>query len=371
MGGVVTLSVPEMKCICGGYVSASYRALKKWSRIGGDIGEKVRERISQGASLREVEEELEEYLQTGIGLKTLNDEVMALEIAACDLDATKLEECPPVVVLDGIWATWMVETGSTKKDKKGRLRKVKRRQKVVVLVALGIWPEREEWDILAWYIAPGEEEVQWSAFLTQLQEAGLKPVRGLRLLIADGAGGIEAAKQMVYGSQLPLQRCVFHKIQNVLKDIRCAQGMGRQEKGEYKRKLAQEVAAIWEAETEREAVGLMARVVQKYQGEQPEAMATLQRDFGATLQFYGVQREAALEGKAWPRRLLRTSSLLERANREIRKAIRRGCAWPSKGGLNIRVWLGILGYRHHKGDSECTLVYKVAEAALARAGGIS
>jgi len=122
---------------------------------------------------------------------------------------------------------------------------------------------------------------------------------------------------------------------------------------------------------EEEALGRVAAVVAKYQLEQPEAMLTLQRDFGATLSFYEVQREAAREGKEWPARLLRTSSLLERANREIRRAIRRGCAWPTKPGLDIRVWLGVLGYRRHKGDAECTLVYKVVEAALASAGGIS
>jgi hypothetical protein len=100
-------------------------------------------------------------------------------------------------------------------------------------------------------------------------------------------------------------------------------------------------------------------------------MTTLQRDFKDTLPFYMVQREAALEGKLWSSRLLRTTSLLERANREIRGAIRRGCAWQSKEGLNIRVWLGILGYRRHKGDSDCLSVYEMAETALARAGGFS
>jgi len=195
LGGVLTLAVPEVECGCGGYVAVNYRALAKWRRIGGDIGEKVRQRVSQGASLREVQEELEEQLQTGLGLKTLNDEIMALEQAASGLDKAQLERCPPVVVLDGLWATWMVDTRRRKQDKQGRLRKVKKAQKVVVLVALGLWPEQEQWDILAWYIAPGEEEASWSKFLTQLEEAGLKPARGLKLLIADGAGGIEAARQ--------------------------------------------------------------------------------------------------------------------------------------------------------------------------------
>jgi len=371
MGGVITLSVPEIECSCGGYVAVSYRALEKWSRIGGDVGERVRQRISQGASLREIEEELGEQLQTGIGLKTLNDAVMALEKAACELDTTKLEECPPVVVLDGIWATWMVETGRTRKDKKGRRRKVKRGQKVVVLVALGIWPEREEWKILAWHIAPGEDEANWSAFLTQLQEAGLKVERGLKLMIADGAGGIEAARQMVYGPGVRLQRCVFHKVRNVLKALRWERGMARQEKQEYRQRVAQEVSGIWDGQSEAEALERMRAVVDKYQLEQPEAMATLQRDFEATLPFYRVQGEAASEGKLWPARLLRTTSLLERANREIRKAIRRGCAWQSKGGLNIRIWLGSLGYHRHKGDSQCPSVYKMAQTALAQALPIS
>jgi len=371
LGGVLTLRVPQVECSCGGDVAVSYQALEKWGRIGEDIGEKVRRRVSQGASLREVQQELEGQLQTGVGLRSLNEQVLALEAAARGLDTTKLVECPPVVVVDGVWATWMVETGKRKEDKRGRLRKVKKGERVGILVALGVWPEREEWDILAWSVAPAEDEVHWSAFLTHLQEAGLKLERGLKLLIADGAGGIEAARQMVYGPRLPLQRCVFHKIRNVLKAVHCAQGMERRERQEYRRQLAGEVAAIWEAATEEEAVGRMAVVVAKYQREQPDAMLTLQRDFGATLPFYRVQKEAALAGKAWPARLLRTTSLLERANREIRRAIRRGCAWQSDTGLNIRVWLGILGYRRHKGAAQCTLLYKVAEEALMHSSVVS
>ena len=50
LGGVLTLAVPAGECGGGGYVAVNYRALVKWRRIGGDIGEKVRQRVSQGAS---------------------------------------------------------------------------------------------------------------------------------------------------------------------------------------------------------------------------------------------------------------------------------------------------------------------------------
>jgi transposase-like protein len=316
-----------------------------------------------------VQAELESYLETPLGLRSLNEQVLAFKQAVYSIDSAA--ECPPVVVLDGVWASWMVETGESKPDSKRRLRKLKRKQKVVILVALGIWPDRKEWDILAWYIATEEDEANWTAFLSQLQESGLKVEAGLKLLIADGAGGIEAARQMVYGQKLPLQRCVFHKIRNVLRDVRCPQGLSREQKVAHKRKLTEDLAAIWEAESEAEALRRMEAVVDSYQAEQPLAMSTLQRDFEATVQFYRVQREAALDGKEWSAGLLRTSSLLERANREIRRAIRRGCAWPSEEGLGVRVWLGALGYRRNKGGPDSCVVYKAAEAALIKATPIS
>jgi hypothetical protein len=352
-------------------VSLSFRALDKYRRIGDDVAERVRQRVSQGASLREVQAELEGYLETPLGLRSLNEQVMAFKQAVYSIDTTSVKACPPVVVLDGVWASWMVETGASKLDRKGRLRKHKRKQRVVILVALGIWPDRKEWDILAWYIATEEDEANWTAFLTQLQEAGLRVEAGLKLLIADGAGGIEAARQMVYGPRLPMQRCVFHKIRNVLRDTRCPQGLSREQKTDYKRKLAEDVAAIWEAKSEAEALRRMEAVVESYQAEQPLAMSTLQRDFEKTLQFYGVQREAALSGKEWPAELLRTSSLLERANREIRRAIRRGCAWPCEQGLRVRVWLGTLSYRRSRGGLDSCVVYRAAEAALIKAKPIS
>ena len=64
LGGVLTLRVPEVECHCGGHVSVPYQALAKWGRIGTDVAERVRERVSQGASLREVQAELEKQLQT-------------------------------------------------------------------------------------------------------------------------------------------------------------------------------------------------------------------------------------------------------------------------------------------------------------------
>ena len=371
LGGLLELRVPELECRCGGHVSLSYSALEKYSRIGGDVAQRVRQRVSQGASLREVQAELEEQLATPLGLKTLNQRVLEFRAAVGSIERTMVEDCPPVVVVDGVWATWMVAVGESQRDRKGRLRQRKRKQKVVILVALAIWPDREEWDIVGWYLAAKEDEASWTAFLSQLQEAGLTQEKGLRLLIADGAGGIEAAHQMVYGAKLPLQRCVFHKIRSVLGDTSSPEGLSRGEGREQKRKLAAEVAGIWQAESEAEACRRMAAVVANYQSEQPRAMATLERDFGATVLFYGVQREAALEGKQWPARLLRTSSHLERANREIRRAIRRGCAWPSEPGLGVRVWLGVLGYRRKSKSRNSSVVSKVAEEALSGAQSIS
>src|SRR6266581_3554615 len=63
------------------------------------------------------------------------------------------------------------------------------------------------------------------------------------------------------------------------------------------------------------------------------AVATLERDFEQTIAYY------ALEGVA--RELIRTTSLLERTNRELRRKFRQVCCFGSPKGAQVAIYLQV------------------------------
>ena len=63
------------------------------------------------------------------------------------------------------------------------------------------------------------------------------------------------------------------------------------------------------------------------------AVATIRRDFDATLVFYAAQAAAALRGQVWPARRLRTTSPLEREFRAVRRRVANAVLFHSPSGL--------------------------------------
>ena len=63
-----------------------------------------------------------------------------------------LTEVPPVVQFDGIWLTIVEQEETVKVDRSGRRRKKRQGKHVVVLVALGFWPDGRR-EVLDWEIA--------------------------------------------------------------------------------------------------------------------------------------------------------------------------------------------------------------------------
>jgi putative transposase len=159
----------------------------------------------------------------------------------------------------------------------------------------------------------------------------------LALLIGDGSVGFEAARHIVY-PQVPFQRCIFHKIRNVLRALTCPAGMDRQAFGEYKRPLLESLSQIWQAESAGQASQRQLAFCQRWEHEQAMAVAALQRDFDLTLTFYQVRQEAAERGQDWPVTLLRTTSQLERENRGFRKRIREAVIFHSASGLTASLY---------------------------------
>ena len=241
-----------------------------------------------------------------------------------------------MVLLDAIWVKLLIETEIIKKDKRGRRRVVKKRVKRPLLIALGVWPEEGFYQVLDWELGqgPGEDTESWLSLLNRLTERGLHPDFGLELFVTDGGSGLLAALQETF-SHVPRQRCVFHKIRNVLAQLTVPSTLSKEEQYALRKQIARQLALIWQAPTRPEAEKRSRQFCQSWQAAQPEAVATLQRDFQDTLTFYTLQAQNRL----WPAHFLRTTSLLERLNRKIRARLRKAGAFHSLSGLLVMLSL--------------------------------
>ena len=225
---------------------------------------------------------------------------------------------------------WESQQEKSKPDKRRRQRKQRTGRKMVILVALGFWQDGRR-EILDWQIAHGEEHQEWELLVQRLWERGCRPEQGLQLVVRDGSGGLGEALALVYGSTVLEQRCIFHKLQNV--STKCRSELKGKDHRDLRKQLLEQAAAVYQAETASEARTLLAQWGKRWREQAPQSVATLERDFEQTLVFY------ALSGL--PLQWIRTTSLLERTNRELRRKFRQVVTFGSHTGAEVAVYLQV------------------------------
>ena len=165
--------------------------------------------------------------------------------------------------------------------------------------------------------------------LNRLEERGLHPHFGLQLFIADGDQGLIFALEELFWD-VPRQRCVFHKIRNVLGKLAIPDVLLKRKRRAYRRKFLQQLARIWRPATRQEAIKHYNRLCRRWRPYQPDAISSLQHDFQDTLTFYDLLQLNRLSRSAY----LRTNSLLERLNRKVRAHMRKAGAFHSFSSLD-------------------------------------
>src|SRR5947209_18025293 len=323
------LQVPMLECQrCGHDVVCSFAILDKYERFWYDLDQQVLFGSGLCQSLRDLSQQWSANLESQVGLRTLNERINQIEPLIEQARRQPITEVPPVVQFDGIWLSIVDQQEAIKVDKRGRRRKQRRGKHVVVLVALGFWPDGRR-QVLDWEIAGSEEHTQWQKLLERLQERGLTLERGLQAIGRDGCGGLGEAVALVYGSKVIEQRCLFHKLRNVADKGR--EDLKGEENKETRQQLLAEASAIYQAEDAAGARQRLAAFTQKWAEPAPKAVACLQRDFEQTIAFYALQ--------GMNRETIRTTSLLERTNRELRRKFRQAGSFGSSCGASVALYL--------------------------------
>ena len=322
--GVLSFWMPRVVCECGGSVKIPFSILKPYQQIWEDIRLQINRWADLGLSLRQMQDEIGEQIGTQVGLRTLNEQVQNIEISP----AIEFTSVAPVIMLDAIWVTLLEDSERTQKDSIQRQRRVKTRRKICVLVALGLYPQSGRWGILDWQVAREESQEAWESLLVPLEERGLYRQRGVELFIHDGGSGLIAALNFLYPN-IPHQRCAFHKLRNLWQAIQTPEGLSSPQKRQFKRNIIQHAAQIFDAPSLAQAQQIRDDIALQYRDTQPKFVATLERDWRETVAFFRVLKRFP----QWRRTALRTTSLLERVNRMLRRLFRPAGAFHSMTGL--------------------------------------
>jgi putative transposase len=190
------------------------------------------------------------------------------------------------LLVDGLWVS---------------VRSVGRAHKRVVLAVYGI-DEAGRRELLDYRQAASESAAEWGRLLTSLVARGLDP-DAVVLVTADGAGGIAAAVAEAFPAAT-LQRCWTHRIRNILDALTLAE----------RKPCLRGLRAVYRARTRRAAVQAYWRWARTWRPRHPVLVRNLERDLDALLAVFALPEAVRLN--------LRTTNLIERAFRELRRRLR-------------------------------------------------
>jgi transposase-like protein len=359
------INVPRLSCVCGGMVDFESAYLVPYGRVWFDVQERARQLAGLCVSLRDGVEVLAWDNKQPLSIATLNRFVNETAVLAQSFRAAQLARVPAVVMLDGIWLKVLEPTGEEYKDKKGRRRQRLKARKFPLLVAYGVDPVSGERWLLDWERGRDEDEESWLKLLERLLARGLCAEKGLELFVHDGSAGLEKAFELVhFGRGVERQRCIFHKLANVGRDVVGEEGMSRKQRRERRAQVLADAAEVYRGEDEAEVRRRLGAFRAKWAEKEPRAVATLERDFERTLVYLRIRERARRRGQEWRVACLRTTSALERVQRHFRQKARQVVIFHADKGVAAAIQL-VISHRGLADSSTEPWIRRVEEALLA------
>jgi putative transposase len=180
-----------------------------------------------------------------------------------------------------------------------------------VLVAIGITPEGKR-SVLGASVSLSEAEVHWREFLHSLFERGL---HGVELISSDAHEGLAAARKACFNG-VPWQRCQFHLQQNAMQYV---------PKVAMRSEVAADMRAVFDAPDRNEAERQLDLAVKKYRQSAPKLADWIEQNVPQGLTVFQLP--------ASHRKKLRTTNMLERLNKEIKRRTRVATLFPNEASL--------------------------------------
>ncbi|MCP3914615.1 MAG: IS256 family transposase [bacterium] len=293
--GELDLSVPKVRDLAEGIEPFYPRALERGERSERALKLAVAEMYVQGVSTRKVTEITKELC----GLEVSSSQVSRVAKQLDDeLEAWRTREL-------GEYRYLLLDA---------RYEKVRHGGHVVscaLLYAVGIDLEGKR-SVLGVSVSLSEAEVHWRALLKDLVERGL---HGVRMITSDDHAGIKAALAATF-SGVAWQRCQFHLQQNATAYV---------PRVDQRPDAARDIRSIFNAPDRAEAERLLNKTINTWQESAPRLAAWMDENLPEGFTVFDLPPAH--------RRRLRTSNLLERLSREIKRRTRVATLFPNEASL--------------------------------------
>lgn len=168
-----------------------------------------------------------------------------------------------------------------------------------LLLAVGIRPDGRRM-VLGLSVSCSEAEVHWRQFLRSLQSRGLRQVR---YIVSDAHAGLKEALGVCFPGAV-WQRCQFHLMQDALAHV---------PRKDQRAAVAADLREVFDAPDLQQAQVRLGQVCLKY-AHWPQLVAWLEETVPQSLQVFALPEAH--------RKRLRTSNLLERLNKELKRRTR-------------------------------------------------
>jgi putative transposase len=180
-----------------------------------------------------------------------------------------------------------------------------------VLVAVGVLPNGKR-TVLGVSAKLSEAEVHWREFLHSLVQRGL---HGIEMITSDAHEGLKAARKSVFPG-IPWQRCQFHLQQNATAYV---------PKVDMRSEVAADLRGIFNASNAHEAERMLKLSVDKYRVTAPTLAEWMEHNVPEGLTVFARPENH--------RKKLRTSNMIERLNKEIKRRTRVATLFPNEASL--------------------------------------
>ncbi len=180
-----------------------------------------------------------------------------------------------------------------------------------VLIATGVTEEGKR-SILGVSVSLSEAEPHWRQFLEQLKERGL---HGVKMITTDDHKGIKAALKATF-TGVPWNRCHVHLQRNAFAYI---------PKVDMREAVAQDIRTILTAPDMTEAQRLLEITVEKYSAKASRLAAWMEDSLPEGFAVFSLP--------VAHRRRLRSTNMVERLNREIKRRTRVATLFPNESSL--------------------------------------
>jgi transposase-like protein len=279
--GRLELKVPRLRS--GGYESA---IIPRYMQRMPEVDNALQKVFLFGISTRRCAEALSPLLGDAVSAQTISTIARRLDAEVKTFHARSLPDRYAYLFLDGIILKIRTGFGSQKK---------------AILVAYGITTEGTR-ELIDFTVAKHESEHAWEGFLLNLLMRDLVGTN-LRLIITDGNQGLANAVDLTYPG-IPRQRCWAHKMRNAATYLTKKDGD----------ECIREARTIYDANSRHEAVEHYFLWAKKWRSRRPKAVACIEKDLEELLAFYTCPKPL------WKK--LRTTNVIERAFREVRRRTR-------------------------------------------------